>query len=354
MYEFDVATSAGSYPVRIGTGSLRAALAECSVVVIDEGLVPLLADLDGIVIPVAAGESTKTLTGCEAILVRMREHGVRRGDTLAAVGGGSIQDAATFVASFYMRGIPWMYCPTTAMSMADSCIGGKSSINVGGIKNLGGNIYPPRSVVVDPALADSLSLVSRIDGLAEAVKICFAAGHAAFDRYCELDVEPAEFGAGEDTERLLAHVLETKKWFIEVDEFDQAERQLLNFGHTFAHALESATNFVITHGVAVALGVLAALSHPGSASGLEVDALRRYCVSLLQPLGPGIGAAATHVNWRLFDEAILADKKGTRDSIRLVLPGSAGRLHMVSVPRDDSSTRAIRAAMSRALEEVAS
>src|SRR5205085_504532 len=117
-----------------------------------------------------------------------------------------------------------------------SCVGGKSSINAGGVKNVVGNIYPPRSVIIDPVFLKSLSPEGITGGFGEASKICFCRGRQSFERYLELYAKSEAEGAV--LPALLHHVLACKQWFVEIDEFDRKERRLLNFGHTFAHALE--------------------------------------------------------------------------------------------------------------------
>ena len=353
MSEFDVATSRGAYRVSIGTNLVPETVASADLVLIDTYVHEhVLGSNSESTIAVPGNEETKTLSGCEAILKQMNALGTKRGDVLVAVGGGAIQDAATLVASLYMRGIPWVYCPSTAMAMADSCIGGKSSINVAGIKNLVGNIYPPQRVVIDPSLAAGLPIEAKVSGLGEAVKICFAAGPESFDRYLELAEAPEAFGEGPATEDLLLHVLSAKKWFIEIDEFDKKERQLLNFGHTYAHALESATGFALPHGVAVAVGVLGAIAHPASAVSTATVALRDYCTDLLSPVQGLVVAAADRIDWAVFDRAVLTDKKGTRDGIRVVLPVASGGLGLVSFPRGAASMDAIRDSMAAGLAAV--
>ena len=353
MSEFAVATSRGAYRVSIGTNLVPETVARAAVVLIDTYVQNhVLGSASESTIAVPGNEETKTLAGCDGILQQMNALGTKRGDVLVAVGGGAIQDAATLVASLYMRGIPWVYCPSTAMAMADSCIGGKSSINVAGIKNLVGNIYPPQQVVIDPSLAAGLSIEAKVSGLGEAVKICFAAGAEVFERYLELADAPETFGNGPATEDLLLHVLTAKKWFIEIDEFDKKERQLLNFGHTYAHALESATGFVLPHGVAVAVGVLGAIAHPASDDSASTVALRNYCADLLRPVQDLVAVAADRIDWEVFDRAVLSDKKGTRDDIRLVLPVASGGLGLISFPRGAASLEAIRDSMAAGLAAV--
>ena len=170
------------------------------------------------------------------VISRMRDLGVNRNTQLIAIGGGITQDVAAFCATVFMRGLRWSYLPTTMLSMADSCIGGKSSINVGKYKNLVGMIYPPEEVLIDPDFAQTLSEEQMVEGLCEAVKICFCRDEATFARYIALNPRADTLAHG--LENVLGLTLEAKRWFIEIDEFDKAERLLLNFGHTFGHAME--------------------------------------------------------------------------------------------------------------------
>ncbi len=196
-------TSVGSYDVLIGEDALRLALPDSSIVLIDDAVTATAGvPADVPTIPVEANESLKTLAGCEEIVLALRAAGATRGSCLVAIGGGCVQDAATLVASLYMRGIPWIYAPTTLMAILDSCIGGKSSINVGATKNLIGNIYPPQSVRIDPAFTETLTPEMVVSGLAEGVKICFAGGPEAFSRFLEL--APAEGGGAERLQPLPA------------------------------------------------------------------------------------------------------------------------------------------------------
>jgi 3-dehydroquinate synthase len=332
--ELTVRTSAGSYDVLIGEDALRLALPDASIALIDAAVTDSARIPDGVpTIPVEASESLKTLAGCEEITLALRAAGATRGSCLLAIGGGCVQDAATLVASLYMRGIPWIYAPTTLMAILDSCIGGKSSINVGATKNLIGNIYPPQSVRIDPAFTETLTPEMVVSGLAEGVKICFAGGPEAFHRFLELAPVPGEATVGTE---LIEHVLGVKRWFIEIDEFDRGERRLLNFGHTFGHALEAAVGFSIPHGVAVALGVRAAIRHPASDAGSLVAELDDYCARLLEGIAPVVDGARSRFDEGTFTTAFAGDKKHSADTFTLVLPRSADdgpTLHLVARPR---------------------
>ena len=316
--EFTVTTSTGSYDVRLGSGRLAAAAATADVVLVDAGLVHLLPAVDVPVLTLEPSEAVKTLAGCEKVILQMRDAGVRRGHHVLAVGGGIVQDVATFVTDVYMRGLPWTYVPTTLMAMADSCIGGKSSINVGDVKNLVGGIYPPDAVVVDPGFLPSLGTVARNAGFAEAAKIAFCRGPESFDGYLErhgrFDDDPVD---------LIDHVLRCKKWFVEIDEHDRRERRLLNFGHTFGHALESAVDHRLTHGLAVAVGVLCAASHPASHRDGGVERLEAHCRMLLDT-APGVGDAVSGFDVARYEHAFRSDKKHSADAFRLILPSAGG------------------------------
>jgi 3-dehydroquinate synthase len=316
--EFTVRTSTGAYDVRLGVGQLVEAASRADVVLVDEALRHLLPPVDVPVLTIVASEDVKTLAGCERVILQLREAGVRRDHHVLAVGGGIVQDVATFVTDVYMRGLAWTYVPTTLMAMADSCIGGKSSINVGDVKNLVGGIYPPDAVVVDPGFLPSLGRTALNAGFAEAVKISFCRGPEAFEGYLErferFDENPVD---------LIDHVLRAKKWFIEIDEHDRKERRLLNFGHTFGHALESAVDHRLTHGLGVAVGVLCASSHPAASRGPDVERLEAHCRALLAS-APGVAEAVAGFDLARYERAFRADKKHGSDSFRLILPAPSG------------------------------
>ena len=137
-----------------------------------------------------ANEGMKSFASLEEVLVKMREAGATRNTHLWAVGGGAIQDIAGFVSSIYMRGIAWTYVPTTLLGMVDSCIGGKSSINVGTCKNLVGTFHSPNSVLIDVTLISTLTVEQRVAGLIEAAKICYCRGTDTFGEYLALGPGP--------------------------------------------------------------------------------------------------------------------------------------------------------------------
>ena len=339
---FDVKADARTYKVEVAPGSAMAflrGLSRESVVICDAIFVDRFKDLACPVLSLPALETHKTLGEAARLVEAARAVGLTRKGRIVAVGGGIVQDVACFVASIFMRGIAWSYLPTTILGMVDSCIGGKSSINVGTYKNLAGTIHPPDFVLVDPDFAETLLLEHRAGGLCEAAKIAFARSPDAFARYLALRAEPSMTGPA--LADVVALSLQAKRWFIEIDEFDQKERLTLNFGHTFGHAIESASDFAINHGAAVGLGMLCALEFAGSRGLVQPDGslqrLRLHTLDLLQAV-PGLRDHFSRLDMPGFETALLSDKKHTPDRLTLVLPVTAADgdlpLGLCRFPRD--------------------
>jgi 3-dehydroquinate synthase len=349
--ELTVHSSFGDYSVEVALGIMDR-VNEATVALVDPVLRDRVSFPNERTVEVAGSESSKTLSECENVLVAMKQAGLARGDLIAAIGGGVVQDVATLTSSLYMRGVDWVYLPTTLMAMADSCIGGKSSINAGGIKNLVGNFHPPVRILVDPDFLTSLPQRAIAAGLSEAVKICYVRGRESFERYLSFAAatKPA---ADEDTVKLLTHVLDAKRWFVEIDEFDKAERQLLNFGHSFGHAWESACGFRVQHGIGVAAGMLAAVRHPASKRNDLTARLEAYARDLLADVKADVAAALEDTDWDAFRLALRSDKKNSREVLRLVLPVGDDSVAITALPLDDAQLTIAQEALRTSLEEVA-
>ncbi len=202
---------------------------------------------------VEAEERAKTLEEMPLYVRKLLEQGFRRHHRLVAIGGGIIQDITCFLAATMMRGVDWLFFPTTLLAQADSCIGSKSSINVGSFKNVLGTFTPPREVFIDVGLLRTLDERDVRSGVGEILKVHAIDGPESFQ-----DVAKAYDRLFED-DAVLAHyiqrALRIKKRFIEEDEFDRGPRQIFNYGHTFGHAIEAATEFAVPHGIAVTMGM---------------------------------------------------------------------------------------------------
>lgn len=202
---------------------------------------------------IEATEENKSIEKVIPVIEKLVANKARRDHVLTAIGGGIIQDITCFIASTLLRGMPWRFIPTTLLAQADSCIGSKSSINLGATKNILGTFNPPNEIHVCSDFIDTLEHKEILSGIGEILKVHAIDGPEAFDRVAE-DYDRLL----DDRSVLLGYIraaLEIKKRFIEVDEFDRGIRNIFNYGHSFGHAIESATDFEVPHGIAVSMGM---------------------------------------------------------------------------------------------------
>jgi 3-dehydroquinate synthase len=204
---------------------------------------------------VPPGEASKSWAQLQALTERLLELGIERGDSILAFGGGMIGDLAGFAASILKRGCSWVQVPTSLLAQVDSSVGGKTAINSAAGKNLIGAFHQPAAVLIDPSTLDSLPERELRAGYAEVVKYGLIGDPGFFD-WCEAN--GAALLAGDEAARL--HAIETcvraKAAIVAEDERETTGRRaLLNFGHTFGHAIEAESGFALLHGEAVALGM---------------------------------------------------------------------------------------------------
>jgi 3-dehydroquinate synthase len=201
----------------------------------------------------AATEAEKTLQGVERALLALQAAGGNKNTTIVAVGGGITQDVATLAAHLWYRGVPYVYVPTTLLAMADSCIGAKCAVNLGAFKNQLGTFQSPQRVLVCERFIDTLADDDVRSGYGEIVKLAIVESAAAFAKL-RADVTADGF-RGPSLSSHVRSSLETKRRIIEIDEHERDLRRILNFGHTFGHALESVTHHAVPHGLAVVWGM---------------------------------------------------------------------------------------------------
>ena len=284
-----IQSQAGAYEVRFldSLGQLAASLPSGQRLwVVDQRVWELYRDAlqavagDDPILPMPIQEELKQLDSVQALCARLLEAGVRRQSTLVAVGGGILQDLAGFAASILFRGIPWVFLPTTLLAQADSCIGGKTSLNFQAYKNLLGSFWPPAQVLLCPAFLATLEPDDYYSGLGEVLKLHLMGGLPGLAGY-----EGLQAGLrARDGGALLAAIrtsLTVKQGYIERDEHDQGPRLLLNFGHCFGHALEAASRFRIPHGQAVVAG-MAMANQVSLARGLLAPELAARVQGLLR------------------------------------------------------------------------
>jgi 3-dehydroquinate synthase len=268
-------------------------------------------------------EENKTLESCAKVLLWLSDNGCNKNSTLAVIGGGMLQDLGTMVASIFMRGISWKFYPTTLMAMLDSCIGGKSSINLGPKKNIIGNFYPPKAVFLDARYIHSLNDAQIAAGLCEGLKIAFAKDMQAFNEF-RTGMRHLRTKEVDKLYQFLTISIKAKKWFIEVDEFDEGPRKLLNFGHTFGHAIESSTDFKIPHGIAIGIGMLIAIEFIECQPTQNIECLRTEIRDLLSPIISEFSPILGTVDPNVYLSAFGKDKKHNSQNYNIVVPNENG------------------------------
>ncbi len=317
----EIHSSMHTYEVKIGSRFADYILPNNSIILADVMFTDLLKELKNPVVFVESLEENKSLETCIDVLERLNTLGANKSTTLVALGGGIIQDIATLVSSLYMRGIRWIYFPTTKMSQLDSCIGGKSSINLRGKKNLVGNIYPPTSIHHDFTFDLTLSKPALASGYLEAIKISFAHSEDGFLQHLKL-TQNYEHILEIQSFELTELVISQKKLFIEQDEFDLGIRQLLNFGHTFGHALESASSYSIQHGLAIGLGMIMAINHPLSQESDRTRRLEIAIWNILRFAGSESVSSILSIKEDDFISAFLSDKKHKDGNFSIIVPSA--------------------------------
>lgn len=301
------------------------------------------------VVYICAEEKLKNLSTVENSIRQLSHLGMTKKSELVVIGGGFLQDIGTLVASLYMRGVVWTFVPTTLAAMGDSCVGGKSSINAGDVKNLVGNFYPPSKIVIDVNFVASLPPIEIVAGLSEILKICFAHSQQSFEQFLQLlNMEEKDLKIKNSSEIVQLSIL-SKKYFIEEDEFDTGIRKKLNFGHSFGHALESATEYKVPHGVAVLFGILAACQHPAAFRNRNTELLCEISLALLNKVRREVIPALQQVDLHKFELSISKDKKNTDADLVLILPGEKD-LDIVPLPFKEDSVQVASAAIKTVIE----
>jgi len=201
-----------------------------------------------------AGEWNKSASEWTRLCGELMQEGFGRDSAVVALGGGVTGDLAGFVASTYARGLPVIQVPTTLLSMLDSSVGGKTGIDAGQVKNAVGTFHHPAAVLIDPQCLSTLPRYQRISGLAEAVKAA-AIRDREFFAWIEQHAGPLRDGEADALTDLIERSLRIKSEVVAEDPEERGVRAILNFGHTFGHALESMSGFSVLHGEAVAAGM---------------------------------------------------------------------------------------------------
>lgn len=328
----------GSYEVMIGSGLLkscgniiRETADVCRVAVITDSTVEKLY-LNTVVTSLeeagfkvyyysfSPGESSKNIYTLSDILEFLAKAGLTRTDMIASLGGGVVGDVSGFAAGCFMRGVRFVQLPTTLLASVDSSVGGKTAVDLKAGKNLAGLFYQPQSVICDTDCLNTLPQTLMADGYAEALKMSVLSGESFFSVF--------ESGGEKSLPEIIARCIRFKGEIVQSDELENGIRKMLNLGHTVGHAVEKCSDYRITHGHAVAIG-LAVISR--SAARMKLcsiscarrieTALIKYSLPIFSPFSAPELAAAS-----------LSDKKRSGNDITLVLPREIGDCVMQKFP----------------------
>ena len=336
----------GEYSVsfeRGGMNQLNNQPIEDAIYVIDQNIAKLYKEkLQNIlssqrILIITATEENKSLDKFPGYVNELVNLNVRRKQPLIAIGGGITQDITCFLATTVMRGLPWIFYPTTLLAQSDSCIGSKSSINSGKIKNILGTFSPPKSVVIDVDFLKTLDQRELFSGIGEMIKVHAINSPKSFnlisDRYEDLFLEPAIM------EEFIQNSLSMKKKLIEIVEFDQGPRNVMNYGHSFGHAIESVTNYQIPHGIAVTIGMDIANFVAVDLGVSNIDNFERMHNVINKNC-----ETYRHIDIDVSSllKALSKDKKNSVDQLRLILPNQDGLINIGLYDNDDKLDRSLK------------
>jgi len=345
MKEVEVRLAANSYNIRIGSKLLtqtgrwlkESGFADKLVIITNPVVKKLYGDAlernltkEGFrvtVLLVPDGEEQKSLEVAGRLYTELASCYVERMTPVLALGGGVIGDLAGFVAATYLRGVPLVQIPTTLLAQVDSSIGGKVAVNLGQVKNIVGAFYQPKLVISDISTLKTLPAKEFTNGLAEVIKYAMACDQELFT-FIEQNLDRVKSLDDEVLGEVVFRSAKIKAGIVEKDEKDLGLRAVLNYGHTVGHAIESAADFKIGHGEAVAVGMLAAASISHKLGMLDENAITRLR-NVVERAGLPVKMPDLEVDRMV--QAIKHDKKILSGKIRFVLPKLIGETLITEV-----------------------
>ena len=275
------------------------------------------------------GEHAKDIRIAQKLYDKLIAIGFDRSNVLVALGGGVCTDLTGFVASTFLRGVPWVAIPTTLVGQIDAALGGKTAVNHPRGKNLIGTFCQPERVVIDPGVLGTLERSHWVDGLAELIKYGMIADPAILATM-ERNLAAVLDGKENPMDRLIARCVRIKANVVEQDEKDQGRRHILNFGHTLAHALETQGRYQgLSHGRAVAIGMVFA-ANVAVITGRCENKVRARLIHLLSAVG--LAPPVRKMDHKALVRIMALDKKRTGGRILMVLPVRAGKVVLRDMP----------------------
>jgi 3-dehydroquinate synthase len=263
------------------------------------------------------GEGSKSFEGLQEIHRELLANSFSRHDLLVAVGGGVMGDLGGLAAATYMRGIDFINIPTTTLSQIDSSIGGKTAINLDGVKNIIGAFYQPKAVFIDTSTIETLTERHYLNGLAEAVKAAMIADQKLFSQFEDLSLQEIK----DNISDIILSAICVKKSVVEQDEKENGLRKILNFGHTLGHGLESLYNLSdLYHGEAVAIGMILVTESPEIKSRLQ-----KVLTKLNLPTAIDYDPEKVY-------QIVSHDKKANSQNIDLIIVNQIGKAEIQTIP----------------------
>jgi len=339
MAEIQVGLGARSYPIRIEQGCLARVgedlasrkFAKRYAVITDDRVEGLYGQalmqhlaavgIDADLFAFRRGEASKNLATIGALASRLAAAGIDRKDGLIALGGGVVGDITGFLAAIYMRGIPFVQVPTTLLAQVDSSVGGKTGVDIPEGKNLIGAFYQPQAVYIDPEVLATLHRVELLGGLAEVIKYGVIRDRTFFAFLEERREQILTLDAAA-IEHTILTCCRIKAEVVEQDEREGGLRRILNFGHTIGHAVEAASSFTISHGHAVAIGMVAAARIAAAKGMLSSDEEMRI-TALISAYGLPVAIPAD-LDRELIRNYLKTDKKVVAGKVFYILPTAIG------------------------------
>jgi 3-dehydroquinate synthase len=287
---------------------------------------------------VPAGEAAKDIGVATALWSRMAAHRISRSDAIVGLGGGAVTDLAGFVAATWLRGVRVVLVPTTLLAAVDAAIGGKTAINIAAGKNLVGAFHPPAGVLADLDALATLPRREYVSGMAEVIKAGFIADPVILD-LVEADPAAASAPGGRHERELVERAIRMKAGVVSADLREAGLREVLNYGHTLAHAIELAEDYAIPHGEAVAIGMMFAGAVGRLSGRLDEPTARRH--------GEVLGSVGLPTNypggsWPDLRKAMAVDKKTRGPHLRLVVLDGLAEPGILADPPEELLARAYR------------
>ena len=310
----------------------------------------VLKEVDFSNVPCYEVDATETNKGIDTVLKVcefLQANNANRGSMLYVIGGGIIQDLGAFAGAMYKRGIPWTLVPTTLLSQADSCLGGKTAVNHGKTKNVLGLFSAPRQVLIDPNFIDTLPYNDQLSGGGEIFRLLITGGVKAFEFY-QQHVDGFISGSKQAKRQLMIGSLSVKKSIVEHDEFEIDIRRSMNYGHSIGHAIEALSNYAIPHGQGVAIGILVENRIAKNRSMLSAQEDKEMYIAGKKVISDSVWDEFCKLNPSKLLPFLTNDKKAEGNNLKLPTLLSIGDMKFIDLPLHETGI----AEVSQAIKEV--